>query len=76
MVKLYSDYFERKYYARRCSWTNLFYLCVLASVILIPLIFAFATDSFWGAPIPYHGEPEVRYSNEAFVQAQVGTSIK
>lgn len=76
MVKLYSEHFERNYYARKFSWTNLFHVAIVTSVILMPFILAFATNNFWKPPTVYYGRPNVQFTNEVFVQAEIGGEVK
>ena len=75
MVKLYSEYFERTYYARQISWANWFSWVTIASILILPLIYAVATRNFWQPPTVYYGRPNVKFTNEVFVQAEVGDSI-
>lgn len=76
MVKLYSEAFERTFFARRCSWTHFFYICVVVTVILMPFILAFATNSFWNPPTTYYGKPNIKFTNEIFVEAEIGGQVK
>lgn len=76
MVKLYSENFERNFYARKCSWTYLFFVLVIVSVLFMPFIFAFATNNFWSPNRVYYGRPNIKFTNEVFMQAEVGGQIK
>lgn len=76
MVKLYSEKFERKYYSRKCSWTHFFYICIVFSFILLPFILSFATNNFWKPTTLYYGKANAKFTNEVFIQAEVGGVLR
>lgn len=76
MVKVYEEYFERKYYARHLSWANLFSWIIMAGVLAVPLIFAIATRNFWSPETQYFGRPNVKFTNEVFIQAEVNGQLQ
>lgn len=75
MVKLYTENFERKFYVRTCSWTHLFYVLTLISVIVLPLLIGIGIGKFWKPTVENYWQPNVEFTNEVFIQADVGGKI-
>lgn len=76
MVKLYTENFERRFFVRTCSWTHLFYVLTLISVILLPLLIGIWIGKFWKPTVENYWQPNVDFTNEVFIQADVGGQVK
>jgi len=76
MVRIYSEYYLRKYYAPYLSTGSC--CCVLAFIITIvlPFLLAFATTNFWTKISFYHEQPLIRPNENVVIQISSLTGTK
>ena len=74
MVNLYSENFKRSYYAQRISCTHFFFVGIVISVIVMPFIISFSTNNFWRPATEYYGRPNIKFTDEAIIQASFQSS--
>ena len=76
MVRVYTEYYSRKYYAPCLSFGS--FCCVLSFIILIvlPFLLSFATNKFWTKTNFYHEQPLVKPNGNVFMQVSTTAGNK
>jgi len=77
MVKVYSEYYTRKYYSNILSCGTFCCSVSFIMIIVLPFLLAFSVNKFWAKPKIYYEQPFIQFNGAFYIQVVKtdGTSL-